>query len=119
MENGQWLTVISSTALFSRLQYICIFIHKEGERLRQDCSQLSTELDETIADITSVWDQLNDRSTELGHLLSCGKENNSFENNINVISEYVDSIDTALVEERVPTDLITAEKFLKEHKVRM
>ena len=75
-------------------------------------------MDETIADITAVWDELNNRSAELEHLLSCGKEDSSFERSINVISEHVDSMETVLVEERVPSDLVTAESFLKEHKVR-
>ena len=110
-------TIGTKYFLFSTLQCICIFVHKEGERLRQDCSQFSTELDETITDITSVWDELNNRSTELGHSLSHGKEDNSFKNSTKVISECVDSIDTALVEEKVPTDLTTVQKILQEHKV--
>ena len=74
-------------------------------------------VDETVADITSVWDELNDRSAELEHLLSCGQEDSSFERSINMISEHVDIMETVLVEERVPSDLVTAEIFLKEHKV--
>ena len=92
-------------------------IHQDGEELRQECPHFSTEVDETIADITSVWDELNDRSAELEHLLSCGKEDNVFENDINLISEHVDNIEPALVEEKVPSDLATAENFLKEHMV--
>ena len=34
-----------------------------------------------------------------------------------MISECVDSMETVLVEERVHSDLVTAEIFLKEHKV--
>ena len=34
-----------------------------------------------------------------------------------MITEHVDNIETVLVEERVPSDLVTAEDFLKEHKV--
>ena len=70
-----------------------------------------------IADITSVWDELNDRSAGLEHLLSCGQEDSSFERSINMICEHVDSMEIVLVEERVPSDLATAEIFLKEHKV--
>ena len=49
--------------------------------------------------------------------MSCGKEDSSFEKSIGKISEQVDSIDTALTEERIPSDLAAAENFLKEHKV--
>ena len=63
--------------------------------------------------------ELNSRLTELEHLLSCSKEDNTFEKNNDAISEHVSSIEAVLVEERVPSDLTTAEHFLKEHMVRM
>ena len=85
--------------------------------MREKCLQFSTEIDEIILDITSVWDELNSRSTELEQLLSCGKEGDSFEKSINVISELVDNIEPVLVEERIPSDLPTAVNFLNEHKV--
>ena len=87
--------------------------------MRHQCTQFSAEVDETIADITSIWDELSERSTELEHLVHCSKENDAFKKSVHLISGHVDNIETVVMEERVPSDLATAESFLKEHTVRM
>lgn len=85
--------------------------------MKQKYSQFSSEIDENITDITSIWDELTNRSTELEHLLSCGKEDHSFERSRDVIDGCVDGIEAMLVDERVPSDLVAAENLLSEHMV--
>ena len=85
--------------------------------MREEHSQFTTEVDEIIADITAVWDELNDRSVELEQLLTCGDDNDVFDKSINMISEHVNDIETVLAEEKVPSDLTTAKCCLNEHMV--
>ena len=85
--------------------------------MTQEHAQFSTEVDEIIADITAVWDELNDRSAELEHLLTNDNDNNVFDQSINMISDHVCSIETVLVEEKIPSDLTTAKCSLNEHMV--
>ena len=83
----------------------------------QEHSQFTTEVDEIIADITAVWDELNDRSAELEQLLTCGDDNDMFDKSINMISERVSNIETVLAVEKVPCDLTTAKCYLDERMV--
>ena len=85
--------------------------------MRQEHPQFTTEVDEIIADITAVWDELNDRSAELEQLLTCGDDNGMFDKSINMISERVSNIETVLAEENVPCDLTTTKCYLDEHMV--
>ena len=85
--------------------------------MTQEHAQFSTEVDEIIADITAVWDELKDRSAELEHLMTNSNDNNVFDQNINMISDHVCSIETVLVEEKIPSDLTTAKCSLNEHMV--
>ena len=87
--------------------------------MTQEHAQFSTEVDEIIADITStaVWDELNDRSAELEHLLTNDNDNNVFDQSINMISDHVCNMETVLVEEKIPSDLTTAKCSLNEHMV--
>ena len=70
-----------------------------------------------VADIAVVWDLLIDKSTELDQELATGKEDDSFVKGTYQVSEHIDNIEADLVEEKVPTDLVQADKFLDEHKV--
>ena len=67
--------------------------------------------------IITVWDELNNRSAELEHLLTNGNDNNVFDQSINMISDHVCNIETVLVEEKIPSDLTTAKCSLNEHMV--
>ena len=89
--------------------------------MTQEHAQFSTEVDEIIADITAVWDELNDRSAELEHLPTNGNDNNVFDQSINMISDHVCNFETALVEEKIPGNLTTAKclNSLKEHMVHI
>ncbi|XP_065894671.1 spectrin beta chain, non-erythrocytic 1-like [Dysidea avara] len=69
-----------------------------------------------VADIAVVWDLLIDKSTELDQELATGKEDDSFVKGTYQVSEHIDNIEADLVEEKVPTDLVQADKFLDEHK---
>ena len=85
--------------------------------MKQKYPQFTEEVDEHVADITTVWDLLIDKSTELDQELATGKEDDSFGKSTGVVSEHIDNIEAGLVEEKVPADLDQAENFLNEHKV--
>ena len=90
---------------------------QDGENLKQQYPQFTDEVDEHVTGITTVWDLLIDKSTDLDQALAPGKENDSFGKSTGLASEHIDIFEAGLVEEKVPADLDQAENFLNEHMV--